>query len=59
MHERITVRGEQALNLDHYHEVLQRKPGALPGATALAQARASGMFTQAHDAFGPPPGVSS
>jgi transposase len=51
VHERITVRGEQALNLDHYLEVLQRKPGALPGATALAQARASGTFTQAHDAF--------
>lgn len=50
-HERITVRGEQSLNLDHYLEVLQRKPGALPGATALAQARAAGVFTQAHDAF--------
>ena len=50
-HERITVRGEQALNLDHYLEVLQRKPGALPGATALAQARASGVFTQAHESF--------
>lgn len=51
VHERITVRGEQSLNLDHYLEVLQRKPGALPGATALVQARASGVFTQAHDAF--------
>jgi transposase len=50
-HERITVRGEQSLNLDHYLEVLQRKPGALPGATALAQARAAGVFTQAHEAF--------
>ncbi|MGI9092241.1 MAG: IS21 family transposase [Mycobacteriales bacterium] len=50
-HERITVRGEQSLNLDHYLEVLQRKPGALSGATALVQARASGAFTQAHDAF--------
>lgn len=46
-HERITVRGEQALNLDLYLEVLARKPGA----TALVQARASGSFTQAHDAF--------
>lgn len=39
VHERITVRGEQSLNLDHYLEVLRRKPGALPGATALVQAR--------------------
>ncbi|MGI8414812.1 MAG: Mu transposase domain-containing protein [Nakamurella sp.] len=51
LHERITVRGEQSLNLDHYLEVLQRKPGALPGATALVQARASGVSNQAHDAF--------
>jgi hypothetical protein len=28
-----------------------RKPGALPGATALVQARAAGMFTSEHDAF--------
>ena len=39
------------LLLDHYLEVLARKPGALPGATALAQARATGTFTHAHDAF--------
>lgn len=51
VHERITVRGDQALNLDHYLEVLQRKPGALPGATALAQARASGAFTREHEVF--------
>jgi hypothetical protein len=50
-HERITIRGEQSLNLDHYLEVLQRKPGAMPGATALAQARKDGTFTQAHEAF--------
>lgn len=39
------------LLLDHYLEVLARKPGALPGSTPLAQARASGMFTAAHEAF--------
>jgi len=50
-HERATVRGSQSLNLDHYLEVLVRKPGALPGATALVQARASGVFTSAHEAF--------
>jgi transposase len=50
-HERATARGSQILNLDHYLEVLVRKPGALPGATALAQARAAGTFTPAHEAF--------
>jgi hypothetical protein len=50
-HERATVRGSQSLNLDHYLEVLNRKPGALPGATALVQARAAGLFTSAHDTF--------
>ena len=39
------------LVLDHYLEVLLRKPGALPGSTALSQARAAGTFTAAHDAF--------
>jgi len=38
-HERSTVRGSATLVLDHYLEVLVRKPGALPGATALVQAR--------------------
>jgi len=50
-HERATVRGGQTLVLDHYLEVLVRKPGALPGATALVQARAAGTFTTAHEAF--------
>jgi hypothetical protein len=31
--------------------VLTRKPGALPGATALAGARASGVFTPTHQRF--------
>jgi hypothetical protein len=51
LHERIVARGGQSLVLDHYLEVLARKPGALPGATALQQARAAGTFTPAHDAF--------
>ncbi len=50
-HERSTVRGSSTLVLDHYLEVLARKPGALPGATALVQARAAGTFTPAHEAF--------
>ena len=39
------------LDLDHYLEALVRKPGALPGATALEQARAAGKFTPVHDAW--------
>jgi len=50
-HERATVRGSETLVLDHYLEVLIRKPGALRGATALAQARAAGVFTSTHEAF--------
>ena len=50
-HPRATVRGSTTLVLDHYLEVLARKPGALRGATALAQARASGTFTAAHEQF--------
>ena len=50
-HERLIARGGQSLILDHYLEVLQRKPGAMPGATALQQARAAGSFTEIHDAF--------
>lgn len=50
-HARCPGKGGQVLVLDHYLEVLARKPGALPGATALAQARASGAFTAEHEAF--------
>ncbi|MFI7415606.1 hypothetical protein ACIBU0_43995 [Streptomyces sp. NPDC049627] len=37
--------------LDHYVEALVRKPGALPGATALEQAEAAGKFARVHDAW--------
>jgi transposase len=50
-HQRSNRRGSMTLVLDHYLEVLARKPGALPGATALAQARALGVFTAEHEAF--------
>ncbi len=50
-HPRTVARGGQCVQLDHYLEVLRIKPGALPGSTALAQARESGAFTPAHDAF--------
>ena len=39
------------LDLDHHLEALLRKPGALPGSTALEQARAAGKFTPVHDAW--------
>jgi hypothetical protein len=48
-HERLLAKGGRRLELDHYLEVLVRKPGALPGATALEQARAAGRFTPVHD----------
>ena len=44
-HERAIGKGAKVLDLDHYLEILLRKPGALPGATALVQARAAGVFT--------------
>jgi hypothetical protein len=50
-HERSTVKGSTTVVLDHYLEILARKPGALPGSTALAQARKAGVFTAEHEAF--------
>ncbi|KAA0015968.1 IS21 family transposase [Antrihabitans cavernicola] len=50
-HERLLAKGGSRLDLDHYLEGLLRKPGALPGATALEQARAAGRFTPVHDAW--------
>jgi hypothetical protein len=50
-HERLIAKAGVRLELDHYLEALVRKPGALPGATALEQARAAGKFTPIHDAW--------
>ena len=50
-HERAAGKYAEILVLDHYLEVLRRKPGALPGATALAQAKAAGTFTAAHQGY--------
>ena len=50
-HERLPGKSGARLDLDHYLEALVRKPGALPGATALDQARAAGKFTPVHDAW--------
>ena len=50
-HPRSLHKGVETLTLDHYLEILTRKPGALPGATALVQARQAGTFTDAHQRF--------
>ncbi len=51
VHVRSLHKGTEDLLLDHYLEVLARKPGALPGATALHQARAVGGFTGVHQRY--------
>jgi transposase len=50
-HARAMGRKNETLVLDHYLEVLVRKPGALMNATALVAARASGAFTPVHQRF--------
>jgi hypothetical protein len=50
-HERAVGRYVEVLTLDHYLEVLKIKPGGLPGATALAQAKSRGAFTVSHQAY--------
>jgi transposase len=50
-HQRSLHKGTEDLVLDHYLEILVRKPGAMPGSTALAQARASGAFSGVHERF--------
>jgi transposase len=50
-HERTARKNSETLLLDHYLEVLEVKPGALAGSSALLQARAAGTFTPAHDAW--------
>ena len=51
VHERSLHKGAQVLLLDHYLELLGRRPGALPGSVPLSQARTSGAFTAAHERF--------
>jgi transposase len=50
-HARSLHKGSEDLVLDHYLEILVRKPGAMPGSTALAQARACGAFGPSHERF--------
>jgi transposase len=48
-HERSYGRGQQIFNLEHYLEVLQRKPGALAGSTPLQQWREQGRWPESYD----------
>ena len=50
-HERVDRPRRPVADLGPLPGGAARKPGALPGATALAQARAAGAFTPAHEAF--------
>ncbi|MDX6205707.1 MAG: hypothetical protein QOF39_1764 [Frankiales bacterium] len=50
-HDRAVGKYVEVLALDHYLEVLKTKPGALPGATALAQAKGRGLFTASHQGY--------
>jgi transposase len=45
-HERCYGRYRQVLNLEHYLDVLEKKPGAMAGSTPLAQWRQAGRWTE-------------
>ena len=48
-HERCYERHQKVLELEHYLDVLSRKPGALAGSTALEQCRAQGRWPASYD----------
>lgn len=48
-HPRLWKRFELRIELDHYLELLQRKPGAFAGSVALYQARAQGRWPALYD----------
>ncbi len=50
-HERCFGRQQKVLDLDHYLEVLEKKPGALAGSTALEQWRAQGRWPDSYDRY--------
>ena len=50
-HERCYQRHQKVLQLEHYIDVLMRKPGALAGSTALEQCRAQGRWPSSYDQF--------
>lgn len=49
VHERCYGRRQQVLDLEHYLEVLGRKPGALAGSRPLAQWRKQGRWSRPYD----------
>ena len=50
-HERGYGNGQQFFNLEHYLEVLERKPGALAGSKPLEQWRQQGRWPTSYDQF--------
>ena len=50
-HERSYGRQQEILDLEHYLDVLVRKPGALAGSTPLAQWRKLGRWPASYDRF--------
>jgi len=50
-HERCYERHKKVLELEHYLDVLTKKPGALAGSTALEQCRAQGRWPASYDRF--------
>jgi hypothetical protein len=50
-HQRCYGRGHQLLNLEHYLDVLEKKPGAMAGSTPLQQWRAAGRWPECMDAI--------
>jgi transposase len=50
-HERCYERHQQVLELEHYLDTLQKKPGAMAGSTALEQCRAQGRWPVSYDRF--------
>ena len=49
LHERCYERHQQVLDLEHYLDVLERKPGALIGSKPLALWRERGLWPQSYD----------
>lgn len=49
VHERCHERHQQVLDLEHYLDVLERKPGALMGSKPLALWRERGLWPQSYD----------
>jgi len=49
VHERCHARHQQILDLEHYLDVLERKPGALIGSKPLAAWRERGLWPESYD----------